>query len=194
VPNFLEAQTRSKVARTSADMRSIRVAVESYRVDHNHYPETDTGETDMSRPGVGLYRVTTPVAYMTVVPKSPWREDRLGNAGVPKNANRENLYLWVRAETSPTISFDVSPQDGKDDNYNTDRAVYLGQGVLALNLAVRSQGEWELKSVGPNNIDDRDGNQVSNPADARLYDPTNGTISAGDIVVFSDQSGLARAK
>ncbi|MEO8376090.1 MAG: prepilin-type N-terminal cleavage/methylation domain-containing protein [Candidatus Sumerlaeota bacterium] len=35
VPNFLEAQTRAKVSRVKADMRSVATAVESYRVDYN---------------------------------------------------------------------------------------------------------------------------------------------------------------
>ena len=33
VPNFLEAQVRSKVSRAKADMRSLVTAIESYRVD-----------------------------------------------------------------------------------------------------------------------------------------------------------------
>src|SRR5205823_5824534 len=38
VPNFLEAQTRSKVSRAKADMRTVAVAVEAYCVDNNQYP------------------------------------------------------------------------------------------------------------------------------------------------------------
>src|SRR5437867_3377499 len=38
IPNFLEAQTRSKVSRTLADFRSCRLALESYRVDNTAYP------------------------------------------------------------------------------------------------------------------------------------------------------------
>ena len=37
VPNFLEAQTRSKVSRTKADMRSLVTAIEAYRADNNDY-------------------------------------------------------------------------------------------------------------------------------------------------------------
>ena len=73
VPNFLEAQTRSKVSRTAADMRSIRTALEAYRVDNNYYPETDTGTETVYSPGVGLIRCTTPISYITSVPVSPWR-------------------------------------------------------------------------------------------------------------------------
>ena len=38
VPNFLEAQVRSKVSRAKADMRSVATALEAYRTDFNRYP------------------------------------------------------------------------------------------------------------------------------------------------------------
>ena len=38
VPNFLEAQVRSKVSRTRSDVRTIATGLESYAVDNNHYP------------------------------------------------------------------------------------------------------------------------------------------------------------
>lgn len=38
VPNFLEAQTRSKVSRVKADMRTIATGLEIYRLDNNDYP------------------------------------------------------------------------------------------------------------------------------------------------------------
>jgi len=38
VPNFLEAQTRAKVARVTADMRTMTTAVELYRIDNNKLP------------------------------------------------------------------------------------------------------------------------------------------------------------
>ena len=39
VPNFLEAQTRAKVARCKTDMRTVVTALESYHIDNNKYPE-----------------------------------------------------------------------------------------------------------------------------------------------------------
>ncbi|MFH0794750.1 MAG: prepilin-type N-terminal cleavage/methylation domain-containing protein [bacterium] len=194
VPNFLEAQVRAKVSRVAADMRSIRTAIESYRVDNNEYMETDTGQENLALKGVGLIRATTPLAYMTTIPKSPFREDLMGfPPGSPKNANKYIIYLWVRAKHDPAISSDSFPQDGKDDNYNLDRRVYLG-GTLASNLAVQSGGEWEIKSVGPDNIDSRRSTSDTPPGDganAKVYDPTNGTTSRGDVVIFSDTSGFA---
>src|SRR5262245_1679718 len=38
VPNFLEAQTRSKVSRVKADMRSLGTALQCYLTDHGAYP------------------------------------------------------------------------------------------------------------------------------------------------------------
>ena len=38
VPNFLEAQVRSKLARSKSDLRQCTVAWTAYRVDHNDYP------------------------------------------------------------------------------------------------------------------------------------------------------------
>jgi type II secretory pathway pseudopilin PulG len=46
VPNFLEAQTRSKVSRAKADMRTIATGIESYFVDYNHYPDIYPRITD----------------------------------------------------------------------------------------------------------------------------------------------------
>src|SRR6056297_1747090 len=38
VPNFLEAQIRSKIARVKSDTRTVATAMESYAVDNNRYP------------------------------------------------------------------------------------------------------------------------------------------------------------
>jgi type II secretion system protein G len=192
VPNFLEAQTRSKVARCAADMRSMRTAIESYCVDNNQYPETDVGRQQIggSDYSLSVLRLTTPIGYITSLPKSPFLEEKMGNPGSAKYANILRTYLYVRAKPillpSGTVSGltpDSSPTDGFDDNYQADRIRYIAQNVsFQVNMAERIKGAWELKSVGPNNADDF--NTIG--GFARRYDPTNGTISAGDVVVFSD--------
>jgi prepilin-type N-terminal cleavage/methylation domain-containing protein len=199
VPNFLEAQTRSKVSRCAADMRSLKTGIESYRVDANKYPETDLGAWKGAGIGIGMIRLTTPVAYMTSIPKSPFKESAplpqgIGYAaGKPHFANDFNCYLYVRADIIPNDpdTPDGSPLDGIDDNYEKDRTYYVSQmGSLQDNAAVRPNGYWELKSVGPNNTDDFN----TMGANCRPYDPTNGTISAGDVVTFGDISGFAKGK
>jgi len=48
VPNFLLAQRRAYQARCSSNLRSIAVALQSYKIDHNKYPLADgiAGETE----------------------------------------------------------------------------------------------------------------------------------------------------
>jgi hypothetical protein len=140
---------------------------------------------------------------MTSVPKSPFKEEKIGFANnTLKNCNRMVSPLYVRAKLN-TGDTDTIPSggDGKNDDYNKDRSTYLGGNSLAFNNAGgRSAGEWMMKSVGPDNIDDRDASdpivaaRTGKELDARVYDPTNGTVSAGDLVIFSDTQGFAQQK
>jgi len=208
VPNFLEAQVRSKVSRTLADMRSMRTALEAYRIDYNNYPETDYGVRVPSGVGYGVYRITTPVAYMTSIPSSPFSEDKQGYAGYPnindpraKNGARNKHVLYLRAQLPNTLSVngytlsDGGDGDGIDSSYKFDRCAYLAGAVYsASNDALRGigvTGFYGMKSVGPDNVDNRNGNDAfvlatGGPNAARVYDSTNGTVSGGDIVNFQD--------
>ena len=67
VPNFLNAQTRAKVARVHADLRSLSMAIEQFAMDNNDkYPYTNTVHNDNRYP---LNVLTTPMAYMTALPE-----------------------------------------------------------------------------------------------------------------------------
>ena len=70
VPNFLEAQTRSKVSRVKSDFRSIAAALEAYRTDCNAYPETELNRATWSMDG--LRHLSTPVAYIASIPTDPF--------------------------------------------------------------------------------------------------------------------------
>lgn len=67
VPNFLNAQTRAKVAHVEADFKSLETALETYKLDNNHYPV----DSDNSWP-IGLSMLTTPVAYMSGLANCPF--------------------------------------------------------------------------------------------------------------------------
>ncbi|MBI1290767.1 prepilin-type N-terminal cleavage/methylation domain-containing protein [bacterium] len=191
VPNFLEAQVRSKVSRTLADMRTIRTGLESYYVDNNRYPETDQGIAALATGKRSILRLTTPISYLTSIPASPWKEN-YGSASSsdPKVASTVKSYLYVRRF--------LNDPSTNDPNYNSDRLYYIAQGALTPGaVAVSRSGEWLMKSVGPDNLDDRDAGISAQRAGwsadkARVYDPTNGTVSYGDIVVFSDRSGTGK--
>ncbi|MCC5878251.1 MAG: prepilin-type N-terminal cleavage/methylation domain-containing protein, partial [Candidatus Sumerlaeia bacterium] len=111
VPNFLEAQVRSKVSRTLADMRTVVTALESYAVDHNRYPETDLGLLNLSNNFLGPVRLTTPVAYLTSLPGSPWNENLGSESGNPKIASGWNGFLYVRALAPTGSALQFPPQD-----------------------------------------------------------------------------------
>ena len=56
-----KAFIQSKVSRSKGDLRMIGVALDSYYVDFNTYPRN-------------LFMVTTPIAYLTLVPKDPFTQ------------------------------------------------------------------------------------------------------------------------
>lgn len=208
VPNFLEAQTRAKVSRALTDMRTMRIGLESYFVDTNRYPETDKGLADAGAPKLqtSFLRLTTPIAYLSSVPASAFVE-KYGTGGSAKIASALKSYLYVRK----AISRDETPFDAGlfpqlNASYAGDRLAYIEQNSLGLvSIAQRgtilSRGEWLIKSVGPDNLDDRDAGSGSPTVNARpgwtalsarAYDPTNGTVSWGDVVTYSDRSGTGK--
>lgn len=172
VPNFLEAQMRSKVARALADMRSKATAIESYAVDHTNHL---TGWLNGAYSGPSVFypwitsgavsprfiRLTTPIAYITSVFRDPFAE--LGRVTVWTGANAPgyDTYDYVCA-------LDFKPPDDP-----------RGGGIT-------SGAMWRLCSAGPDGIMAYGGGHVAHPIQWAQYgvdyDPTNGTVSTGDLV------------
>ena len=109
VPNFLEAQTRSKISRLKADMRSMATALESYLVDSNRYmPDGQHTEiypslTNLEREGCMeiFKRLSTPVAYLSSVPVDPFwaatqAKDYQGNAAGGRDA-KLNVFRYYES-------------------------------------------------------------------------------------------------
>ena len=158
VPNFLEAQLRAKVSRVRTDMRSLATALEAYFVDWNHYPYFD-GYGLPPRYNEIVYRLislTTPVAYMTSV---DFRDPFLAGGSNAYQDGVTRYYYNYRnheyfATTTPTGEPFVVPV-------------------------------WILNSIGP----DMTPNQGLHaemwargfPSTLEVYDPTNGSVSAGDM-------------
>jgi prepilin-type N-terminal cleavage/methylation domain-containing protein len=158
VPNFLEAQTRAKTSRVRSDMRTLATALEAYFVDWNHYPYYE-------RPGFPpryneiiyhLIPLTTPVAYMTTLDfRDPFLfgDDRGYDDGVPRYYyNYRNHEFW-RSSTHPwfVVAAWVLNGQGPDGAPN--------QGLQA--------EMWARGLVAPSTV--------------VIYDPTNGTVSSGDM-------------
>jgi len=176
VPNFLEAQVRSKVSRVKADMRSAETAIEAYAVDHTGYPAFNRafGLFDQNNRGPieFLAELTTPVAYLTSCDlNDPFLP--IHNADTGRYLGREVSTLWYsnialyRAEQGvPTV-----PQNWCVASFGPDYVFTGPLGGYMMNLA-----PGDPNGYFPN-------------YEPWLYDPTNGTRSAGDIVRYSGGYG-----
>jgi prepilin-type N-terminal cleavage/methylation domain-containing protein len=194
VPNFLEAQTRAKVVRVKADMRSVGVALESYNVDNNKYmPAYFAGGgpafTDphhawygwaqnflmvTSTGGVHPYndlgnRLTSPIAYISSIPIDPFWTGYLryynGVAiGWPFNIDTAS-FLYASDLLKPfNLTMSGTP-------YVEDNAHITYRNV-----------SYYLRSIGP----------ALHFSDFAIYDPTNGTTSLGELLWLNTVGPLSK--
>jgi type II secretory pathway pseudopilin PulG len=146
VPNFLEAQGRATVSRVKTDQRSLAVALESYAIDHNHYPmwemrtdfATQRPSFILPQPGTRPFTLTTPIAYITSIYPDPF------------SAGKKEWFsyytsgrAWILISAGPDKDYDIVPQQDFQ----------------------QPSGMKELLDVLVN----------------KTYDPTNGSVSNGDI-------------
>ena len=167
VPNFLEAQVRSKVSRQKANMRTVATAFESYAVDQNHYPPVTDNPVNGSWLPEERWKVypgcmTTPIAYVSS--DEPLMDIFRFPHNFPSKLAWQIYYL-------PTFWY--------SDDYSGSASIYPAQ--------YNYYGAWVIRSAGPDlyyqnhpgeNFDYGAGPSGWNRAS---YDATNGSTSAGDI-------------
>ncbi|MBM3334185.1 prepilin-type N-terminal cleavage/methylation domain-containing protein [Candidatus Sumerlaeota bacterium] len=166
VPNFLEAQVRAKVSRVNSDLRTLGIALEAYMVDHNTYPQPCAYPLIPLDPFrmIAYHALSTPVAYVTTgILIDPFAFHRAIGEGY--GASR---YYEMAFSTPGRRAGDLDNQ--------------LRSGVWT------SRDMYMIHSFGPDKVDDTSLGDFGylNPAGqptatARIYDPTNGTVSVGDI-------------
>jgi type II secretion system protein G len=192
VPNFLEAQTRSKVSRAKADMRTIATAMESYQVDNNGYTAgsggLNPGENFPQNAKKGYVRLVKPIPYITSIPSDAfgwytsaggdrhpaYYELGTGKVGVGNSGDSFNgSPLGVPADA---FLIQSTGPDNIDDTQNPLSPVNFPSGIKS--FPVRA---WRGDPDAPPAI----GNGTGGPTPADIirliYDPTNGTISPGEI-------------
>jgi type II secretion system protein G len=178
VPNFLEAQTRSKAARAKADLRSLCSSLEAYHVDYKNYPPARSFCAGMMS-SMGDYNMcpmelTTPISYMTSLPRDIFNQKfhyKYISPGIGfSNGVLTILAIWV-------------PRDFPNDTGASDDIPYFHYGD--------SPVKWALWSVGPpGDAGFWNAGMEHHPVPQRVwYDPTNGTISKGIIVRLSTGNG-----
>ena len=183
VPNFLEAQVRSKVSRVKADMRSLATAIESYSVDYNKPPPTFNGPfreawppfSDKIESRADRYHwVTSPVAYITSAIKDPFMATAAG-----ADPNSALLITW----TPPVWKNGKLP--GSTALVNVAYPAYFKEQSWGPNLGSDGDTLWVAFSYGP----DRDPDVLDaerGTMGIQDYDSSNGTISDGDIIRHRD--------
>jgi len=175
VPSFLEAQVRAKVSRAKTDMRTIAVAEEAYRVDWNTYTHSNGAQWNPWDPNGGRWggfaELTTPVAYMTSIPLSPFGEVR----------------VWGNLQTKRWPVFHLGTGNS-GNKLNTEHPWNSRvAGFPADCFIIECDGPDNIKdSRDPFLIADFPWSQAS-PNDAPgilaiIYDPTNGTVSRGEVM------------
>lgn len=163
VPNLLEAQAKAKVSRAKTDLRSIATALEAYNLDHNAYPTMyefgfNGGVPALQGSGLKWWYIpnvlSTPIAYLTS--SAIW---------CPFGGN------WDKAAYFPDKIWrrygyeNITELVEAAKNWNILRIRYF-PGLI------EHTGKWRLQCVGPD--------RWWNPS--VLYDPSNGTVSGGDII------------
>jgi prepilin-type N-terminal cleavage/methylation domain-containing protein len=168
VPNFLEAQVRSKISRARSDMRTLATAIESYAVDQGRAPlgyweyYNAKGNVPVNQRNWCFIQLTTPVAYMT-----SWLKDPFGSFP-PEGETREESKFYYYETVLP------GPYQSTDPAYST----------------AHSRGyTWITYSVGPRKLEEEPWIPwmlagLSYSLDVSLggvYDATNGTVSKGKL-------------
>lgn len=219
VPNFLEAQTRAKVSRTVADMRTMATGLESYYIDHNSYPPTSHAETTIENGGWDLpldqlnyydrylnsfKHLTTPLSYMTSIPEDVFMREALSNmlmegetsmvftCYVAPDANDDGVVDWDAFPDPPVLNDDevmnplcfgylafskspggvYTPEGDDEARYTSSEVSWLARMCNEISTAL-----WVMTSAGPDLFTYAPGSDQYRP-----YDPTNGTLSVGDII------------
>ncbi len=176
VPNFLEAQTRSKVSRTKADMRSLATGLEAYAVDWNNYPPGTTQTSGMFPYVSRLMRLqplTTPVSFLTSIFPDIFNNKDMDDAEV---------------DGAPGYPRTVPAVERRIINYWgpiwCDSALFsttmISTAWAELPNEVEQKNNWILSSFGPDQVYDITADGY--PSTVHIYNPTNGTMSRGDII------------
>ena len=183
VPNFLEAQVRAKVSRIKADMRTGATALETYAVDNNKYPEELPIGNNGFLSTISLYRLTTPISYISSFGAFIDTFNRQENVGVQPGFENGQPMLYANYENFAQ-NRNLGPKTFRAWGINSlgpDKRLGRSTVPSGLGAGTGLTGPWAenndpvyfgIPAGGPDTAVD-----LTNC----IYDPTNGTVSPGDI-------------
>lgn len=212
VPNFLEAQTRAKAARVKSDLRTLVTGIESYRVDNNRYPEgTDNPAkypaeysaylgplangyyTFATRTPAGGYAgrefatLTTPIAYLTTPLYDPFADQKGARLTYQYRDAKDRKNGFILTSFGPDTDI-LNPNGVGSLNTNNPLSTGTDTGAVKRLGDINERGVVHyLEKTDATIVNGVDTNYGSlrTALDDLSYDPTNGTISEGDIYRLS---------
>jgi prepilin-type N-terminal cleavage/methylation domain-containing protein len=156
IPNLLEAQIRSKVSKVKSDFRTIATAIEAYSTDRGRYPRQVHTEW--------------------------YDEDWVAYSGQPVRG-----ILWHGLTTPVPYLTTINYLDPlANERIPIDQKYYTYQDIEEYKVrsedpiwdyATEYYGGWRLGSIGP----DKTFFHGFKNSGQLVYDPTNGTVSLGNI-------------
>lgn len=163
VPNFLNAQTRAKVARSQSDMRALDMGIREYMVDNNFYPIRGGFMDERYIP------LTTPVSYMTSIPLDPFNPNPLDTSSGPKDSSNRlgNYDYWTRYWANSS---------SKGGTYWAQKTAFPANRYEYQFRGFGPTAKWVASIIYPPGHP-KAGEYVS-------YDMTNGLYSEGNIVKY----------
>lgn len=211
VPNFMEAQTRARISRTQSDIRSQAVALESYFVDWGSYTRDsdsslDTVGQNKSAPYTeyanGFVQLTTPIAYLSGMLEDPFAKGGVvlpdGGAAVGYRIASGSWSYPASGYSDNQGSYEVFQQMGKRQCY---AIIGIGPDKQRCRMAYKCFPFMQA-SGGSDYGSPKDGGEagpstsLSSKNDQPMcwmeYDPTNGTVSVGDIYRFGGDYNSGR--
>ena len=179
VPNFLEAQVRAKISRAKSDLRTVTTGLETYCVDWSKYPPQNFPGRPLGAQGDSsvfiqwVTPLTTPLAYLTTVElRDPFTLDhRAIGEGYWEPLHYRGTYNYV--------FFWGSDVKQKAEEYPFAWAVFNGCSITRFGPDRACDYLFSFPSYLKAGY--ADGIAYSWTI---IYDPTNGTISKGDIGRF----------
>jgi len=183
IPNFLQASIRAKISRSIADMNTLGLAFRLYQVDNNAWPvppgfngEIWFGYLDIQPAelsgtiGQGL---TTPIEYISRIPMDIF-----------------NTKMILSSQNAPPPGFrgaSVFASVKSIAQFNAQWNSFIGGMHSQRPDIFPSTLEWLLESCGPDLTWWQGAGSATDPGSINrfFYDPTNGTISQGQLV-YSD--------
>ena len=130
IPNLLNALQRGKQKRTMSDIRNLAVAIESYNVDNNNYPDATScpdfgGVSTLAPYGSGSFTLLKP----TYIALPPW-QDGWQNAMTYGTGTGHQAYMLASGGRDKNSVTTPPGTCGTTTDFNSDIVYSNGTFVL----------------------------------------------------------------